>query len=198
MLLRQAVGAGAPRRLAQGMAKPRWPPSAPGWTAQAAADALNDRLARLELQDVQLRMLDARIVPVAKGPALAKSLHVVSGDAKLVPTADGVRVDYRFGSASADPVVITCDVWLPQPLMPADLHKAIVALRCDNSWHRVTAAVELITSRYESTRSTPLAQNRPTSISFQPPSFDDQDHARAHLGAAALRRQARDAAGLGL
>jgi ABC-type glycerol-3-phosphate transport system permease component len=143
-------------------------------TPDGAADALNDRLARLELQDLQVRTNDARIVTIASGADIATSFRVVSGDAKLVPTAAGARLDYRFDSASDAPLVLECEVKLPDDVAPADVHKLILGLRCDNSWHRVEAEIGLGTTTWRSTRSTPLAQNRPTTVVFQPPSFDDQ------------------------
>jgi multiple sugar transport system permease protein len=48
-----------------------------------------------------------------------------------------------------------------------------VAFRPDDSWHGLTATLDVGGTHWTSTRTTYLAQNRALSVSFQPPSFDD-------------------------
>ncbi len=145
-------------------------------TPVAITDALADRLAALEIQTLQLRTLDARIFPLVGGADIATKITVESGSATLVPTADGTRIDYRFASGSDAPVVLAYRFTLPDGVQPGDLHKLIVSLKPDDSWHRVAATLDLDRGRWVSDRSTSLAQNRATSIVFQPPSFDDDTY----------------------
>src|SRR5206468_11994491 len=43
----------------------------------------------------------------------------------------------------------------------------------DDSWHRLDITLDLVGTRWVSTRETWLAQTRPMSAIFQPPTFDD-------------------------
>jgi hypothetical protein len=60
-----------------------------------------------------------------------------------------------------------------QPIDPANLHKLSVTLRADGSWHYIDATLGWGESRWASRRTTYIAQFRPMSVIFQPPTFDD-------------------------
>src|SRR5204862_8124913 len=59
------------------------------------------------------------------------------------------------------------------PADPADLHKLIFSLTPDNSWHALDATLDVGGNRWVTGRTNYLAQNRPGSILFQPPTFED-------------------------
>jgi ABC-type glycerol-3-phosphate transport system permease component len=142
------------------------------WTADAIATAFADRLARFELQGLQFTTTDARIAVLARPAEMATRFRVESGNATLVQTADGARVDYDVSDRA--PIVLACDFELPQDMTFADCHKLIVSLRTDNSWHRIGAEVSPGPGTiFRSTCSTALAMNRQSTINFQPPGFDD-------------------------
>ena len=135
-------------------------------TPEAAAAALDGRLARTGVGAVQVRTLDSRTFAV---PGTAADWAVAAGDAKLL--SDGTLA-YHFDAAGASPVVLERHFTFPEA--PADLHKVIVALQSDDSWHRLSATLDLGGRRWESTRDTSVAQFRPMSLILQPPTFDDQ------------------------
>jgi ABC-type glycerol-3-phosphate transport system permease component len=148
-------------------------------TPAVAQEALDHALARLEVQAVQLRTLSASIYN--DGRDFHGTWGVESGpgtltDARGTPAVR--QLHYHFDSPTAAPVVLTYAFPLPrkadgQPLDPADLHKLSVTLRADNSWHRIDATLDWGDSRWGSRRTTYLAQFRPMSVIFQPPTFDD-------------------------
>jgi multiple sugar transport system permease protein len=141
-------------------------------TPQAATAALSDRLSRLELSALTLRTLDGHLVKLVTAGDVA-AWHIESGAAALVPVGDAVRLDYHFASGGDAPIVLVHDFELPAGINPGDLHKLVLALRADDSWHGIDATLDLGSVRWRSTRTTYLVQNRGQSISFQPPSFDD-------------------------
>ncbi|MEA2698856.1 MAG: multiple sugar transport system permease protein [Myxococcales bacterium] len=141
-------------------------------TPEATKQALSDQLSRLELSALTLRTLDGRLFKLAAAGDAA-GWRVVSKTAALTPDGGAVRVDYRFLSASDAPVLLTYDFTLPDGVQPADIHKLFLSMRPDDSWHGLTATLDVGGTHWRSTRTTYLAQNRPQSISFQPPSFDD-------------------------
>src|SRR4051794_37211942 len=116
----------------------------------------------IELRGLQLRTLDAHIYN------LAENWTVESGNAKL----ESGKLSYHFPSPDAAPVVLRCDFDFPAD--PSLLHKLIFAIKPDDSWHRVSAALDLGGTHWVSDRTTWLAQARPFSIIFQPPTFDDE------------------------
>jgi len=135
--------------------------------------ALDGSLARCELQGLQLYTDDAQLYPLYSGTTLQGALRLESGHAQLVPVATGVRIDYVFGSGADAPVVLAIPFMLPSGVQAAALHKLVLSLRNDDSWHRISASLECGGRQWLSTRITPLAQNRQTTITFQPPGFDD-------------------------
>jgi multiple sugar transport system permease protein len=140
---------------------------------EAVAYALDDRLARLELRQLQLRALDTRIFNLSAGEQIAQTWRVESGDASLVPVgADVTQLHYRFASPGAPPVVLRHD--FPFPIQPADLHRLSLAIKSDDSWNRLTATLDVAGRRWETERRWDLAQHRAQSIFFQPPTFDDE------------------------
>jgi multiple sugar transport system permease protein len=135
--------------------------------------AVADRLSRVELSTLVLRTLDGRTFDLAERRGAPAAWRVESGAASLAPDGPALRVDYHFDSGGDAPVVLIDDFELPDGVEPADLHKIVVGLRGDESWHGVAAALELGGTRWESARTTYLAQNREQSLSLQPPTFDD-------------------------
>src|SRR3954468_22629317 len=66
-------------------------------TSDVVASSLDDRLARVELLEVQIRTLDARIFNLCRGAQIASTWRVESGDARLIADGpDATRLEYRF------------------------------------------------------------------------------------------------------
>lgn len=143
-------------------------------TDAAVADALAESVARLELSSFQIRTLDFHIYNLTQGAAFAKDWRVESGPGKLSATGDTTLLSYDFPSASSMPVVLRHDFQLPTGVKAADLHKLLLSVRCDNSWHRVNVTLDAGGKRWMSDESTYLAQNRAQSLIYQPPTFDDE------------------------
>ena len=120
-----------------------------------------------------LRTLDGHTIILAPGSEVTERFRVDSGTASLVRTDSGGRLDYTFRSSADAPVVLVDDFMLPEGVDPTAIHKLTLSLRADDSWHRVTATLDVGHTHWESTKPTYLAQNRAMSIAFQPPSFDD-------------------------
>jgi multiple sugar transport system permease protein len=142
-------------------------------TPDAVGAAISDQLSRLELSALTLRTLDGHMIGLASSTEMVDRFRVESGTASLVATDAGGRLDYAFRSGSDDPVVLVHDFVLAPGVDPASIHKVTLSLRADDSWHRITATLDVGHRHWESTKPTYLAQNRAMSISFQPPSFDD-------------------------
>jgi multiple sugar transport system permease protein len=142
-------------------------------TPEAVGQALSGQLSRVELSALTLRALDGHLFDLTSRRDGAPGWRVVSGNASLVPVGDTLRLDYDFASGPKGPVVLVNDFDLPAGVAPADLHKLVLSLRADDSWHGLDATVELGGTEWTSTRTTYLVQNRGQSVSFQPPTFDD-------------------------
>jgi multiple sugar transport system permease protein len=148
-------------------------------TPAVARGALDHTLARLELQAVQLRTLSAHIYN--EGKEFHGTWRVESGPGTVIdaPGSHSVRqLHYHFDSPTAAPIVLMYAFPIPrtgdgQPIDPADLHKLSVTLRADDSWHHMDATLDWGESRWASRRTTYIAQFRPMSVIFQPPTFDD-------------------------
>ena len=139
-------------------------------TDEVVKDALDDRLCRLELRGLQIRTLDAHIYPL--GDARSFLLwQIESGDARLLSGKEGTILSYQFPSAAAKEIVLCHDFEFPAD--PADLHKVMLSVRPDDSWHRLDATLDVAGIRFASRRTSYLAQHRPQSIIFQPPTHDD-------------------------
>ena len=125
------------------------------------AAAIDDRLARFEIYQLQLRTLDFHIFN------LADEWKVESGDAAIAERT----VKYRFDESNLQPIVLRCEFDFP-----ADeklWHKLMLSIRPDDSWHRIDATLDVGGTRWTSQKTTYLAQHRPISVIFQPPTFDD-------------------------
>lgn len=125
------------------------------------AAAIDDRLARFEIYQLQLRTLDFHIFN------LADEWKVESGDASIAERT----VKYRLDETNPQPIVLRCELDFP-----ADerlWHRLMLSIRPDDSWHRIDATLDVGGSRWTSQKTTYLAQHRPISLIFQPPTFDD-------------------------
>lgn len=142
-------------------------------TDSAIADALTNSLADIGLNSFELGTLDLHTFVLAKGKDFASSWRVESGPGKLFADGDSTMLSYHFDSASSEPVVLRYDFRLPDGVKPDDLHKLTLATGSDNSWHRVTATLDVAGTRWASDEASYIAQYRPASFIFQPPSFDD-------------------------
>ncbi len=144
-------------------------------TLDAAAQALDASLARLELLGLELTTEDAQLFTLLDQHALASAVVVESGDAQLQTMPDALRLAYRFDHQDS-PVVIAIPFSWPEGVQASQLHNLALQLRCDDSWHTITAELDAGGVHWRGTRSTPLAQQRQCAISFQPPSFDDSTY----------------------
>jgi multiple sugar transport system permease protein len=141
-------------------------------TPDAVAAAIDDRLARLALLALQIRTRDASIYNIFSAADIAGRWTVeTGGSAMLQPHRDASVLRYNF-TEPPTPIVLRADFDFPVA-DPRELHKLILSLRPDDSWHRLDATLEVGGIRWVSTRPTYLAQHRPVSVIFQPPSFDD-------------------------
>jgi multiple sugar transport system permease protein len=138
-------------------------------TPDAARAALDGQLARLELRGVQMRSNDARLFNLCRGDEVAQRWTIESGDADFVPGETGTTLRYRFNSG--EPIVLRFD--FDSPVAPDMLHKLSVAMKNDDSYHRIDATLEIDSQRWRSGRTTYVAQHRAASIFFQPVGFDD-------------------------
>jgi ABC-type glycerol-3-phosphate transport system permease component len=134
-------------------------------------DALNDRLARLELRGLQVRTLDGHVHAITAGSGFASGWTIESGDAAFIPSTDSTILRYHFDGSSDAPIVLSCKFDCPGT--PQSFHKLIFSLKPDDSWHRVDATLDLGGTHWVSQKSKYLGTTRNQSILFQPPSFDD-------------------------
>jgi ABC-type glycerol-3-phosphate transport system permease component len=119
--------------------------------------------AALELFGMQVRSLDARVF------SIPPKWELVSGEThELLPSGAATQWRYRV---DRQPLII--QTRFDFPIAPDDLHKLILSLKPDDSWHRIDAQLIIGRQTWRSGRSTYLAQHRPTSILFQPPTFED-------------------------
>ena len=59
------------------------------------------------------------------------------------------------------------------PDAPEKLHKLLLSIQCDDSWHRLDASLDVGRVHWTTATTTWLAQTRPRSVIFQPPGYDD-------------------------
>jgi hypothetical protein len=121
-------------------------------TRDAIGAALDDRTARLELLALQLRTLDASIHNVFAAADIARDWKISSGNASLIASDGATAVHYDF-LRSGQPIELRADFEFP--CEPQDLHKLILTLRPDDSWHRLDATLEVGGVRWETARTTP-------------------------------------------
>ncbi len=140
-------------------------------TPQAISEVMEDRLARLELLGLQIRSLDAHIYPMCEKTQFVGTWKIVSGNARLIAAGDGTILSYHFPTAGAQPVKLRYDFTFP--MAPSELHKIMLSLRTDDSWHRLDLALDVGGKRWVSEEPSYLGQNRAGSIFFQPPTFED-------------------------
>lgn len=128
-------------------------PAIPTFRGSSPYVASDGKQAALELLGLEARMRDLRIVKLARD---------------VLPKP----VPYDFNSSTM-PVEITIsmrELWVPM----SDIHKIALSLKPDDSWHRIEVEVVNGLDIWKSSRSVYLAQQRPMTILFQPPSEDDQ------------------------
>jgi multiple sugar transport system permease protein len=125
-------------------------PALPAFRASSPYTTSSGATASLELLGVEVRTHDLRIFKVPHS---------------------ALQIPYDF-SKSNEPVEIRIPIELPVPFK--DIHKLAIAVKPDDSWHRVE--VEFVDHRdsWISTRPVYLAQHRPMTILYQPPSADDE------------------------
>ena len=143
----------------------------PALTLPVVADALDDRLARLELRGFQLRTLDGQVHTITAGKDVASNWKIDAGDAHFIAGKNSAILAYRFNSGSAQPIRLSVPFDFPGD--PAQLHKLILAIKPDDSWHKVDAAFDVAGVHWVSQKTKYLGTTRNQSIIFQPPSFDD-------------------------
>jgi multiple sugar transport system permease protein len=143
----------------------RWWPSVPHF--RAAADAANS----LELRALQLRSLDGHIFNLISGAQIAQQWNIESGGGSLVGGTDAARVDYRFADSTAPPLVLRYE--FEMPVAADQLHKLLLSMKFDDSWHRLDATLDVGGIHWTSAATTWLAQSRPQSVILQPPGYDD-------------------------
>jgi ABC-type glycerol-3-phosphate transport system permease component len=149
----------------------------------AAREAVESVVARLELRSVQIQNLDGMIHPVWTPSAGVEPWSVRGPGAALVPSRQGgsAWVAYDFSRDPGQPIVLQTRFTLPVAM--EDLHKVIVSIRPDDSWHRVEIRLRAEGRQWESARTSYLAQHRSASLVFQPPTFDDETfRARTWVG----------------
>ncbi len=142
-----------------------------GLTPAVIADALDNRLARFELRGLQLRTLDGVVHTITAGKDIASTWKIESSHAQFVEAKNSAIVKYWFDSGSSSPISLSCAFDFPAD--PSQLHKLILAIKPDDSWHKVTATLELGGLRWYSQKIKYLGTTRNQSLIFQPPSFDD-------------------------
>jgi multiple sugar transport system permease protein len=141
-------------------------------TPQSLADALENQLGRLEFTGLQVHSLDARIFNICQGADVARQWKVESGPGKLLTAGASISyLQYHFDSPRDPPVVLRADF---DARIPADqLHKLVISMQGDDSWHQLDATLDLGSQHWKSGLTTYIAQYRPSSLTFQPPGFDD-------------------------
>lgn len=125
----------------------------------------------LRLLGVELRTNDLRIIKLLDADAIARYGIPSDNRASLLGGGEHVVVYYDFYE-SMDPIEFRFPVSLPVPF--GDVHKLALALQPDDSWHRIEIEVRDGSDRWVSARPAYLAQTRPTTLLYQPPSLDDK------------------------
>lgn len=142
-------------------------------TDSSVATALSDSLGKLRLLSFQLRTLDLHMYDLTDGSDFASTWRVESGPGKLFANGDGTLVSYNYKTSWSKPVVLRYDFRLPPGVTPAEIYQLNVTIGADNSWHRVYATLDTGGNRWITKTPVYIAQNRPMSLLFQPPTFDD-------------------------
>jgi ABC-type glycerol-3-phosphate transport system permease component len=140
-------------------------------TGDLPAQALEDSVALLELRGLQIQLLDGTTTNVDTPDTVAR-WTIERGDAAIVREHGHGFLRYGFADASSDPVVLRVEFDLPGGI--DTLHKLLLPMRGDDSWHRLNATLDVGTRRWTSQHDTFIAQHRPFTVLLQPPTFDDQ------------------------
>jgi len=143
-------------------------------TDDVISSALNQSLARLEILGFQIRTLDVHIYNLTTGQNFANDWKIESGPGKLVAYHDSGLLTYNFPSSFSEPTVLTHDFALPPGVQAKDIHKLMLPLICDDSWHRIDVTFDTPDTHFVSEKPFYLAQYRPATLLLQPPTFDDQ------------------------
>jgi len=143
-------------------------------TDEVLSKSLDRSLARLEFLGFQIRTLDVHIYNLTSGKDFAKDWKIESGPAKFIPQNDSSILTYNFPNSFSAPIVIKHDFDLPPGVTPKDIHKIMLPLICDDSWHRIDVAYDTPDAHYQAERPFYIAQHRPATLLLQPPTFDDQ------------------------
>jgi multiple sugar transport system permease protein len=141
-------------------------------TPDVLNSALENQLGRLEFTSLQIHALDGHIFNIDSGSQIAQTWKVESGPGKLLPDGEAASyLSYHFNSASDPPVILRRD--FDAHVTADQLHKLVVSIVGDDSWHHIDATVDLGDTHWQSASTTYIAQYRASSIIFQPPGFDD-------------------------
>jgi ABC-type glycerol-3-phosphate transport system permease component len=141
-------------------------------TPDILAAAMENQLGRLEFTGLQVHTLDARIFNICQGSEVARQWKVESGPGKL-PAGDSISyLQYHFESASDPPVVLRAD--FDAHISADQLHKLVISMQGDDSWHQIDATLDLGSSHWKTDLTTYIAQYRSSSLTLQPPGFDDK------------------------
>ncbi len=146
-------------------------PALPAFRASSPYVRGDGSPASLELLGVEVRTHDLRIFKVVPGARIANAAILSDDRARLVAEDGSTRIVYDF-SRSREPIEIRVPFEMPVPF--ADVHKISVSLKADDSWHRVEAELIDGATRWQAARPVYLAQLRPMTIVYQPPSDDDR------------------------
>jgi multiple sugar transport system permease protein len=122
----------------------------------------------------QLDTLNLHICDLTKGRDFASQWQVESGDARLFKDSAKTLLSYHFDSPASAPIVLRYDGHLPPGVTFSDIHRLTLATGADNSWNRVTASLDIAGDHWVADDSAYIAQFRPLSFIFQPPTYDDQ------------------------
>ena len=167
-----------------------WRDDADGWESRLEAEllalmppsqarsALADSVASLDFLQLQLRNLAGQVNAASDLVRDSPLWTVESGPGEIASVGGRTRLRYRFESASSPPVVLLARFSLPPRITPpgdepSSLHKLILSLGCDNSFHRVRVEADIGPDRWTGQTDTYIAQHRPLSLVMQPPTFDD-------------------------
>ncbi len=140
-------------------------------SADQLSQSLNDSLGKLSFRSLQIRSLSAE---VKKNYRWLRNRHEMESrirPGKIASDADSAFLEYHFKSASDEPIVLRTDFEMPVTM--AQLHKIMVSMVGDDSWHQINATLDVEGSQWKSGLTTYIAQYRPNGIMFQPPGFDD-------------------------
>ncbi|MGN6727004.1 MAG: hypothetical protein ACTHLZ_13875, partial [Tepidisphaeraceae bacterium] len=146
------------------------------------AAVLDEQLAQVKLLSLQVRSLDGRIFSTQIDRSTTRPAErlecpwdVESGDARLVHAAGADVLQYHFNSASDPPIVL--QTRFKCPISIDDLHRLILSIQNDDSWHRIDASLTLEGQTWTSDLSYYIAQFRNGGLTWQPKGRLESDYA---------------------